>query len=145
MADLAVLKSVLESDPRYDTVVRTGRNSECLQLLNATKTGAAKVWNDIPVEDFLEALGSFVLPAVAETRLQTIIASNGEVPTSRAGVRSWLQANITDTNIITALRALAEREETWAEAAGIGQPSLNDVREVVRQIAKSFIVSTGQV
>ena len=38
------------------------------------------------------------------------------------------------------------RRSSFAEAAGVGGPaSISDVRAVVREIAKSFIVSTGQV
>lgn len=144
MANLAILKTLLENDARYDTVVRTGNNGKCLLLLRGAKSGAAKVWDDIPIAEFLDALGDFVLSDVAEMRLRTLADNGGVVPTSRAGVRAWLQANITDTSILTALKNLAERKQTWAEDAGVGKPYIDDVRAVVRTISKSFIVSTGQ-
>lgn len=142
---MADLKTLLETDARYDAVVQAGRNSECLALLKATKTGSTKVWNDIPVEDFLDVLGNTPLSTGAENRLRLIVSTGSMVPTSKAGVLAWVQGNINGPGVLTALANQFERESTWAEDAGVGEPSLNDVREAVRQIAKSFIVSSGQV
>ncbi len=139
--DKAALKTVLATDVRYDAAVRSGNNGECLRLLGEVKVGSVKVWDDIPVADFVAALGDFVLSDAAETRLRTLAENGGVVPTSRAGVRTWLQTNITDPVIKTALKDLAEREQTWSEVAGAGVPSLSDVRTAVSTIAKSHVLT----
>ena len=143
MADQAALKTALESDSRYDANVRSGNNGELLRLGLETKAGSAKVWDDISVVDFVDAYGTAPIPANVEARLQLIAGEDGTVPTSKPGIRAWFESGVSAT-VKTALQALAEREQTWFEDAGAGRVTLNDIREAVRQIAKSFIVTTGQ-
>ena len=144
MTNQEALVALLEDDTRFDVAIRAGNNSELLRLGLETKTGSASVWDDISVVDFVDAYGTAPIPANVEARLQLIAGEGGTVPTSKPGIRAWFQASVSST-VETALKALAEREQTWFEDAGAGRVSLNDVREAVRQIAKSFIVSTGQV
>ena len=142
MADQAALISLLKTS-RFNTAIRAGNNSELLRLGLETKSGSAKVWDDISVVDFVDAFGTAPIPANVEARLQLIAGEGGTVPTSKPGIRAWFESNASAT-VKTKLQALAEREQTWFEDAGAGKVTLNDVREAVRQIAKSFIVTTGQ-
>ncbi len=143
MADLTALVTLLETS-RFDTAIRAGNNSELLRLGDEPKPGSAKVWDDISVVDFVDAFGTAPIPANVEARLQLVAGDGGVVPTSKPGIRAWFQVSV-PTLVETALKDLAEREQTWFEDAGAGRVTLNDVREAVRQIAKSFIVSTGQI
>ena len=142
MADQAALITLLKTS-RFNTAIRAGRNSELLRLGLETKPGSDKVWDDIPVVDFVDAYGTAPIPANVEARLQLIAGEGGTVPTSKPGIRSWFESSVSAT-VKTKLQALAEREKTWFEDAGAGRVSLNDIRQAVRQIAKSFIVTTGQ-
>ena len=138
MADDAALISLLQTS-RFNTAIRAGNNSELLRLGNATKAGSDKVWDDISVVDFMDAYGTAPIPANVEARLRLLVHESSVVPTSKPGIRDWFQSNVSPT-VETALKELAEREQTWFEDAGAGMPSLNDVRLAVAQISKSHIV-----
>ena len=142
MADQAALITLLKTS-RFNTAIRACNNSELLKLGLETKAGSDKVWDDISVVDFVDAYGSAPIPANVEARLQLIAGEGGTVPTSKPGIRSWFESGVSAT-VKTALQALAEREQTWVEDSGAGRVRLNDVRQAVRKISKSDIVTTGQ-
>lgn len=139
----AALKTLLETDSRYDAAVRSGANALLVELLNAP-AGGATTWSDIAVDDFLAAVAGQTLTVVQEERIRTYTQARTHVPTSKAAVRTWIQAQGWSAATLTALRDLAQRQQTFAEVAGIvvdgERVGLADVREAVVQIAKSAIV-----
>lgn len=145
MALTEALGTLLDTDARYDAAVRAGSNGLLVGLLNEIETGSTKIWDDIPVDDFLDAIAGESLTVQQEARIQTYTQARSVVPTSRANVRTWIQAQGLSPATLNALKALAEREQTYSEGAGIARGvSLAHVRRAVRRVAKSFIVSTGQ-
>ena len=118
MADQALV-SLLKTS-RFNTAIRAGNNSELLRLGLETKAGSAKVWDDIPVVDFVDAYGTAPIPANVEARLQLLAGEGGTVSTSKPGIRAWFESGVSAT-VKTKLQDLAEREKTWFEDAGAGQ------------------------
>jgi len=144
MADIAALATLIDSDPTLDAAVRAGRNGELVALLNADVAGT-KRWNDVRVDDFLDAIALETLTAAQENRIQTYTNNRELIPSSKPNVRSWIQAQGFAPATITALRALAERDPTFVEESPVGEAvTLQDVRKAVRRVAKSHIISTGQ-
>ena len=146
--DFNALVADLTTNARYDAAVVAGRNSEVESLLNELEPGETVI-QDISREDALVAFGDEMdLLTDAETgRLQLVVGESGTVKTSRAEIRARL-VNIfggAGTPPITRITASATRDATFGEAFGYSRVSLDTVRKAVRLIAKSFIVTTGQV
>ena len=146
--DFDALKNALENDARYDTSVREGANGTVVTLLNEVDGAAAFVFHDVPTADVLEAAGSAKLKALApeqRARLR-IISTNGTVALSKPAIRAELLDvfGITEDQLATKLPAVRSRLR-YGEAFGYATVGISVVRDAVRLIAKSHIVSTGQV
>ena len=146
--DFNALKTALENDARYDTAVVEGANGTVVTLLNEVDNSADFVFHDVPTADVLEAAGAAKLKAIApeqRARLR-IISTNGTVALSKPAIRAELLDvfGITENQLATKLPAVRSRPR-YGEAFGYASVGLPVVREAVRLIAKSFIVSTGQV
>ena len=147
MADQAALTVVLTDDTRYDAVVRSGNNSECLRLLNEEDPTPSFVYSDVSVSDVLQAAGQVKLAGLTtdqRARLN-VLKDQGQIALSKSAIRAeFLDVfGITEDQLATGIPTV-RRRSSFAESAGAGVPNLEDVRAVVRTIAKSFIVSTGQ-
>ena len=147
--DFDALKNALENDTtRYDTAIREGANGTVVTLLNEVDGAAAFVFHDVPTADVLEAAGQAKLKALsADERARLRIIAGGEtLVLSKSAVRAELLDvfGISETQLVTALPAVRSRPQ-YGEAFGYATVGISVVREAVRLIAKSFIVSTGQV
>ncbi len=145
--DFDALRTALENDARYDTAVREGANSTLVGLLNELELGQTVI-TDISRQDAIKAFRDEIRTLTAQQlqRLRLLVDS-GSVRTSDSDVRAEL-ADIFgggSNPAIVRLSAAATRDATYGDAFGYPQVSLNTVREAVRLIDKSFIVSTGQV
>lgn len=140
--DANALRTLLETDPAIDAMVTEGRNGAIVVYLNEPEPSAQPVWQDVAVDDFLNAIAGSSLTVVQEARIQTYTAQRERVPTSRQNVRDWLQSNM-PAPARAALAGLAARQPTRAEAAGVcvvGEAvGLWHVREAVRSIAKGAL------
>lgn len=138
MADIAALATLL-AGARYATAVSEGRNRQIVDLLNAD--ALASRWDDVDAIDFFDAVKDETLTSLQEARLSAL-TRDGVVLTSRAKVRSWIQAQNWSGTTLSALQSLAQRTETHAEAAGVvdtgGLVTLGDVRRAVAQIPTSY-------
>ena len=149
MADRAVLKTLLQNDTtRYDAAVRSGNNGVCVVLLNEEDPASAFVFSDVGVPDLLEAAGQVKLAGLTtdqRARLN-VLKDQGQIALSKPAIRAeFLNVfDITEDQLALGIPSV-RRRSSFAEDAGVGVPNLEDVRAVVRLIAKSFIVSTGQV
>ncbi len=151
--DFAALTNALATDARYNAAVVSGSNSTAQALLNAIDGTAAFVFDDVPVEDVQEAAGQTRMAALTSDqrgRLQAI-RQRGQtgkdfVATSKDAARAELLDifEITEAQLIAGVPAVQHRP-TFGEAFGFKRVGLDTVRQAVRLIAKSFIVSTGQV
>ncbi len=146
--DYPGLQAELETNiPRYDAAVRAGNNSTLVDLLNEDETGQT-IAVARSSDDVREAIGDGIrgLTAAQIQTLRLMIPENGEVDFSRVAIRDEIREVLDGkTAALARLQTLATRTRTYGEAFGFERVSLNDVRQVVRLIAKSFIVSTGQV
>ena len=152
--DFNALVADLTTNARYDAAVVAGRNSEIESLLNEIEPeipgpGNKTVIQDVSREEALVAFGDEMdaLTSAQTGRLQLIVGESGTVKTSRAEIRARL-VNIfggAGTPPIARITAAATRDATYGDAFGYPQVGLNTVRKAVRLIAKSFIVTTGQV
>ncbi len=146
--DFAALTTALATDARYDAAVVLGSNSTAQALLNVTDGTAAFVFDDVLVSDVLEAAGQVKLKALVpadRARLQILVRGD-LLATSKDAVREELLDifGITEAQLVAGVPAV-RRRPTFGEAFGYRSVGINTVRDVVRLIAKSFIVSTGQV
>lgn len=146
--DFNSLKTALETDLRYDAAVRSGNNGETTRLLNELAVPAQTVITDVPRRAALKAFRDAVrtLTQLQMDRLKLVMGEGEEIATSDSDIR----AEIVDifgvgSPAVTRLSAAATRDATYGDAFGYPNVGLNTVREAVRLIAKSFIVSTGQV
>ena len=147
--DFVALTNALETDARYDTAVVSGSNSTAQTLLNATDGTAAFVFDDVPVADVLEAAGQVQLQGLVpadRARLQILTQGGGQMAMSKNAIRAELLDifGITEAQLAAGIPAV-RRRPSFGEAFGYKNVSLNTVRQAVRLIAKSFIVSTGQI
>ncbi len=150
--DFNALKTALETDARYDAAVVSGSNSETQALLNEIDDLAAFVFDDVPVEDVQEAAGQAKMAALTSDqrgRLQGI-RQRGQtgkdfVATSKDATRAELLDifGISEAQLIVGVPAVQHRP-THGEAFGFVGVSLGTVRKAMRQIDKSYIVTTGQ-
>ena len=145
--DFAALKTALETDSRYDAAVVSGNNGEVTRLLNEIEP-AQTVITDVPRRAALKAFKDAVrtLTQLEMDRLKLVMGESESIATSDPDIR----AEIVDifgnpSAAVTRLTAAATRDATYGDAFGYPRVSLNTVREAVRLIAKSFIVSSGQV
>lgn len=141
MADIAALKTELETNMVYDANVTGGHNGKLAVQLNTDNSALTRRWRPIPVDDFLNAIAGETLTTQQEERIRTYVVNNDTVPTHKPAVRQWMQANFS-TTAVTTLRALAEVTGKPADAFlsdGEDRLALNDVRAAVAQIAKAYI------
>lgn len=143
--DRVALKDKLANEPRYDALVRQGEDAALLRALNDTDPGSSVVWQDIAVDDFLGAIAGETLTPAQEDRIRTYTQQRTHVPTSQAGIRTWVQAQGFNTATIAALRALAERRQTFAEVHGIcargERVGMGDLEDVLPTVAKSYLAT----
>lgn len=144
--DIAILATELGSKQRYIAGVTAGRNSSLVVLCNENDTSAPKTWSDIPVDDFLNAIAGESLTAAQDRRILQYTDGRQSVPTSKAGIRTYIQGLGLSAGVMNALKVLAERSQTFNETMGNGvkKVSLSDIRKAMRRISTSFIISTGQ-
>ena len=145
MADQEALKTLLETDD-YDAAVRSGNNTEVLQLLHEEETDEAivsKRWRAVSTEDFLDIVAQIQnLTAAQEERIRTYTSGRDTVPVHRPGFRTWIQANFPPA-AVNALKAKSQvlgRPVDSLLGDDEERVSLQDVRKVVAQISKSHIV-----
>lgn len=137
MVNRVDLQAALAIDPVYDTAVTSGRNRDLLDLLNTPDPALPKKWLTVERDDFLEIIASETFPAEVEGRIRTYLATEQPIPTDRAAVRQWLQANLS-ASAVMALKALAEVEGKPSDAFG-DEVSLRDLWAVLREIPKSYM------
>ncbi len=151
--DFDALVADLTTNSRYDPTMVSGNNGATQTLLNETDVLATFVFDDVPVADVLEAAGQVKLKALvpADRARLLILVSGGSpgsqtVATSKDAVREELLDifGITEVQLAAGVPAV-RRRPTFGEAFGYKNVSLDTVRQAVRLIAKSFIVSSGQV
>lgn len=145
--DIAVLVAELNTNSRYNSTVVGGNNSSLVILCNEKDTiGGPKIWDDIKVDDFLDAIAGENLTASQDRRILQYTEGRSFVPTSKAGIRSYIQGLGMSAGVINTLKALAERDQTFNETMnnGVETITISDIRKAMRRIPKSFIVSTGQ-
>lgn len=140
MTDLTVLKTLLETDPRYDAVVVSGNDSECLRLLNEEDPTSAFIYLDIEIATVLEAAGQVKLAALtADQRSRLLVLKNtgdrgnSQIALSRSAIRAELLDvfGITEAQLVAGIPGM-RRRGSFAEEAGVGgSVSLNDVRAVI--------------
>ncbi len=143
-ADLVALKTALETDPKYDTLVRQGSNGLLWELLNREDTALPKRWRPIPMSDFLDIMAAESLTQQQEQRINSYVTLGRDMPLNKQAIRTWLQATVTQTTkdaLIAAGQITGKLGDAFSDEDSV---SLRDVREVVRQIPKSLIRSTGQ-
>ena len=151
--NFAALTTALETDPRYDAAVVSGNNGEVTRLLNEIESlvpgpGNKTVIIDVPRRVALKAFRDAVrvLTQLEMDRLKLVLGESESIATSDPDIR----AEIVDifggaSAAVTRLTAAATRDATYGDALGYPQVSLDTVRKAIRQIAKSFIVTSGQV
>ena len=129
------------ADARYDAAIRRGSNNTTLKLLLDPSPGSP-VWRDISIDDFYEVADeeTFSNPDQAKADRYT---ARDMVPTSRASVEAWIRGAFSPAGI-AAIDALATYQPSIGEAATGSTPTLRDVRRIVRRMAKSHIVASGQ-
>lgn len=142
--DLAALKTALETDPRYDADVRAGRNRNLVILLDDPEVGKTKVLK-VGGEDVLNAIGEGVRGLIDKDReTLRLFTDRIDIDFSKPSIDAEIREIFkTDTDVLARLDTLTKRTQTYGEAFG-GTISIDDIRLSVRQISKSFIVSTGQ-
>ena len=137
--NLVALKTALESDPRYDSAVRSGKNRELLALLSAPEPGAT-VFQAVPKDDVLEAIGDGVRP-LTPSQLETLrlYTSGDQVDFRRLGIRTEIQEIFRGNQpVLDRLTAVSERTRSYGEAFG-DDVTLRDLWAVLKQIPKSYM------
>lgn len=140
--DFAALKTALETDPRYDTAVRAGKNRELLALLDQEEAGQT-VFKSVPVDEVREAIGDGVrgLTAAQIQVLRLFVSEQGEVDFRKAATRAEIREIFTgNTTVLGRLQAVATRTRTYGEAFG-GTVALHDLWVVLKQIPKSYMAT----
>lgn len=140
MADIDALHAHLEAN--YANELAGGHNGTLALLLNEPESASpSKRFDDVAVADFLDAISGLTLTREQEERIRTYTQGRETVALSKDGVRAWVQANL--AGAIPALRALAERDTTVAEEAGVcghgERVSLRDVRAAARLSSASAV------
>jgi len=141
--DLVALKTALETDMRYDTVVTGGRNRELLVLLAAEEPGQT-VFLSVPSAEVLDAIGdgvrSLTTEALAVLRLYT---GGAEVDFRKAAIRAeLLQVFAGQGAVIKRVTAIARRTRTYGEEFNPdGAVSLRDLWAVLKLIPKSYMAT----
>lgn len=147
--DFDGLVIALETDSRYDADVRGGGNATLVNLLNELESGQTVI-TDISRQDAIKAFKDEIRTLTAQQlqRLRLLVDSeSSSVRTSDSDIRAEL-ADIFgggSSPAIVRLTAVATRDATYGDAFGYPSVGINVVRRAVKLIAKSFIVSTGQV
>ena len=145
--DFDSLKTALKNDPRYDAAVVSGNNGEVTRLLNELEfeqTVITDISRRVALKAFKDAVRT--LTQLQVDRLKLVMGEGESIATSDPDIR----AEIVDifgsgSPAVTRLSAAATRDATYGDAFGYPNVGINVVRRAVRLIAKSFIVSTGQV
>ena len=151
--DFDALVADLTTNPRYDAEVVSGDNGAVQALLHEIDDAAAFVFDDVLVEEVQEAAGQPKMASLTSDqrgRLQAIKQSGQSgrdfVATSLKAIRDELidVFGISEAQLIAGVPSVQHRP-TYGEVFGYKKVGLDTVRQAVRQIDKSFIVTTGQV
>ena len=142
------LTTALRTNSRYDASVVSGNNGETTRLLNELAVPSQIVIIDVPRRAALKAFKDAVrtLTQLQMDRLKLVMGESETIATSDPDIR----AEIVDifgggSPAVTRLTAAARRDATYGDAFGYPLVSLDIVRNAVRLISKSFIVSSRQV
>ena len=123
-----------------------------MRLVNGVKTGADRQWKDIPSNVFVDIIAEAALN-VDQVALMRLFAESGNssvVRTSGPRVRQRIQAELVGQDaVLTEFARQAEVQVTWAQDAGVCAPgervSLNDIRDAVATLPRSYAVASGQI
>lgn len=150
MADRTALATLLQNQAVFNDDVRAGNNGVLERAVNGIRTGhTPRVWQDITLDQWYDALGTFQLSAADEARVQNFAARGNILPLSQSGVEAWVRDRVTDRAALDAVIAYAERDPTWAESEGVcavgERASREDVRAALRDpiCTKSFVNVRG--
>jgi len=143
MIDLAALTTVLDTDPRYDTKVRSGHGSGLLALLNAPEPGQTTFRSDVSVDEIKEAIGDGIrtLTAVKLQQLRFLVVDQGTgIDFTKAAIRTELREIFTgNTAVLGRLRDAVSRQKTFADSFGDEPITKEHLRQVLPQISKSYL------
>lgn len=141
MTDLIALKTALENDARYDTVVRSGKNSAVLALLNDDEVGQTR-FLVVPIDDVLEAIGDGVRGLTAAQReTLKLFTVRDTVDFRKSAIRTEIREVFSgNATVLTRLQTVAQRTRTYGEAfTDSGAISLRDLWDVLKDIPKSYM------
>ncbi len=141
MIDLVELKIALETDPRYDNAVRTGKNRELLALFAADTTGLTFL--KVGPEDVMDAIGDGVRGLTAEQREILLLFTSGEAVDFRKVATRTEIRQVFDSKaaVLARLQAVGSRTATFGDAFGDSPVSLRDLWAVLRDIPKSYMAT----
>ena len=146
MADIDKLVKHLDSEERYDHYIRIGNNGAIVKLINDVQTGSGRSWANVSKDFIYDLIFDVELSPSQEARVQTY-TSEGSVKLSSISIRTWFENNLPEEHF----KKLKERGtilNTWAVTAGIVpagyRVSLNNIRQAVRKIDKSYILTSQQ-
>ena len=146
MADIDKLVKHLESEERYDHHIRIGNNGAIVRLINDIQTGSGEGWVDVSKDFMYDLIFDVEFSPSQEARFQTYTAE-GIVKTSSVSIRSWFEKNLPKEHF-KKLKEHGTILNTWAVTAGIvpagRRVSLNNIRQAVRKIDKSYILTSQQ-
>lgn len=124
----AALRAAIDADtrPEVAAAVAAGDNSVLRDLMNELDP-TSQGWIPIAGADFLDAISALTLTTEQDARIRLYLQNqDGLVHIEKAGVRTWIQANL--AGAIPALRAVGEVDLPYAGA----RVSIALVREVMR-------------
>lgn len=139
--NLTALKAALESNPRYDTAVRTGKNRVLLQLLGDLEPGQS-IFRLASRDDVLEAVGDSIRTMTAVRReTLSLYLVDAQVDFRRLTTFSEIMETVAD-DMTAGLRiaAIASTPRTYGEAFS-GEVTLRDLWAVLIQIPKSYMAT----
>jgi len=137
--DLVALKTALQTDLRYDSAVRGGKNRELLSLLNEAEIGQT-VFQAVARDDVLEAIGDGVRSlTAAQIEALRLYTSGEQVDLQKPAIRTEVQRIFAGNQpVLDRLQAIAQRTRSYGEAFG-GEVTLRELWVVLKQIPKSYM------
>ncbi len=140
--DLEALRIELGTSPRYDSVVRLGRNRELLALLDEDEAGQ-NTFLVVNSEEVLEAIGDgleTLTAAVAVEKLRLLTARQ-TVDFNKQAIRGQLRGIFAGNQLVLdRLQAVGSRTATHAERFG-GKVSLRNLWALLKDIPKSYMAT----
>ncbi len=144
--DIAAMRTHINS--ALATELLAGQNGAIRDAFNVLDNTAPKVWRDLPVDEFFDAIApaSFTVDELARIQLWT--AGRDTVFTSRPNVRTWLETTLADQpGPLATFLAVVEVFPTVAQAVGATANgeivTAAHVREAVKGMAGSFVSIRG--